>query len=142
LQQVILFGALLQHKKGIVMIKNKRLKKRWIKALRSGEYKQARRSLLKIDNKGKESFCCLGVLCNEELDDDWVREGGNDYGFLRKQSEDVDSSELPEDFRIKIGLSDTDQRTLTQMNDGITDGISSINRHSFSSIADWIEKNL
>jgi len=69
---------------------------------------------LKIDNKGKESFCCLGVLCNEELDDDWVREGGNDYGFLRKQSEDVDSSELPEDFRIKIGLSDTDQRTLTQ----------------------------
>lgn len=31
---------------------------RWIKALRSGEYKQGT-SLL----KSKEGFCCLGVLC-------------------------------------------------------------------------------
>lgn len=35
------------------------VKKKWIKALRSGEYKQTRERLK--DNKG---YCCLGVLCD------------------------------------------------------------------------------
>ncbi len=36
------------------------LKKKWVAALRSGEYKQGRNRLhRKVDN----SFCCLGVLC-------------------------------------------------------------------------------
>jgi hypothetical protein len=38
---------------------NKRIKKLWVAALRSGEYKQARGQLRRGD-----SFCCLGVLCN------------------------------------------------------------------------------
>lgn len=33
----------------------------WIKALRSGEYKQAQN---KLKNTQKNSFCCLGVLCD------------------------------------------------------------------------------
>ena len=36
---------------------NKRIKKLWIKALRSGEYKQARGCL-----RTKSDHCCLGVL--------------------------------------------------------------------------------
>lgn len=35
-------------------------KQKWIKALRSGKYKQARRILLKKSTGG---MCCLGVLC-------------------------------------------------------------------------------
>lgn len=38
---------------------NKRIKKLWVDALRSGEYKQAKSKL----RKGSY-FCCLGVLCN------------------------------------------------------------------------------
>lgn len=38
---------------------NPKVKKLWIKALRSGEYKQTEGKL----RKGS-SFCCLGVLCN------------------------------------------------------------------------------
>jgi hypothetical protein len=34
------------------------LKAKWVKALRSGEYKQAYRSL-----KEGDGYCCLGVLC-------------------------------------------------------------------------------
>lgn len=34
-----------------------KIKKAWIKALRSGEYKQCRNKL-----KDGESYCCLGVL--------------------------------------------------------------------------------
>ena len=39
---------------------NKKVKKLWIAALLSGEYKQGIRQLRDKDNK----FCCLGVLCN------------------------------------------------------------------------------
>lgn len=35
------------------------LKARWIEALRSGEYRQARNAM----NRDNESYCCLGVLC-------------------------------------------------------------------------------
>jgi len=38
----------------------KRIKKLWIEALRSGQYKQGDGQLRDDDDK----FCCLGVLCN------------------------------------------------------------------------------
>ncbi len=38
---------------------NKKIKAKWVAALRSGKYIQAR-GALRADNK----FCCLGVLCN------------------------------------------------------------------------------
>ena len=39
---------------------NKRIKKLWVAALRSGEYTQGRG---RLRNRADE-FCCLGVLCN------------------------------------------------------------------------------
>ena len=39
---------------------NKLIKKLWLEALRSGEYKQGQDKLKRNDN----SFCCLGVLCD------------------------------------------------------------------------------
>lgn len=42
----------------------KRVLTKWLKALRSGEYKKGRGALCRIDKKGNESFCCLGVLCD------------------------------------------------------------------------------
>lgn len=39
------------------------VKELWVDALRSGEYKQAKAALHKTEN-GKDSFCCLGVLCD------------------------------------------------------------------------------
>lgn len=47
----------------------KRFKAKWVKALRSGEYKQGKNGLYNSDG----SYCCLGVACkivgnsNEEL---------------------------------------------------------------------------
>jgi hypothetical protein len=37
----------------------KRIKNKWIKALRGGDYKQTTGAL-----RDDEGFCCLGVLCN------------------------------------------------------------------------------
>jgi hypothetical protein len=54
---------------------NERLKKRWLKALRSGEYKQAQEALrgpvypsddngfIDDDQEAGVGYCCLGVLC-------------------------------------------------------------------------------
>jgi hypothetical protein len=41
---------------------NKRIKKLWIKALRSGKYRQGYRQL-KRGRGNDAAFCCLGVLC-------------------------------------------------------------------------------
>jgi len=60
---------------------NKDIKRRWVAALRSGEYKQIKGALRKNDG-----FCCLGVLCDiysKELNVEWegnyIADGG---GFL------------------------------------------------------------
>lgn len=39
---------------------NQEIKKKWVEALRSSDYKQGRGRLRSAKNK----FCCLGVLCN------------------------------------------------------------------------------
>ena len=43
---------------------NKRVIKRWVEALRSGKYKQGRKTLRKDDTGGNSRYCCLGVLCD------------------------------------------------------------------------------
>ena len=37
--------------------------RKWVAALRSGEFKQTREQLGRIEADGSESFCCLGVAC-------------------------------------------------------------------------------
>lgn len=56
----------------------KRFKERWVRALRSGKYKQASSVLYEYDlENGENCYCCLGVagkICgidNDELED-WV----------------------------------------------------------------------
>lgn len=56
---------------------NPEIKKRWLKALRSGDYKQGRRCL-----RTKDRFCCLGVLCDlyaKETGKKW-ESGGRMFG--------------------------------------------------------------
>jgi len=40
------------------------VKKLWVEALRSGEYKQARGHLKLVDDQSNEQFCVLGILCD------------------------------------------------------------------------------
>ena len=44
----------------------KSVMKQWVKALRSGKYKQTRGQL-----RGKRGYCCLGVLCDVYDADAW-----------------------------------------------------------------------
>jgi hypothetical protein len=49
----------------------KAVKKRWVRALRSGEYEQCKDQLVRVDRNGNERFCCLGVVTHEEGTGDW-----------------------------------------------------------------------
>lgn len=39
------------------------VRKKWVAALRSGEFKQGRGQLLLVKTSGEKLHCCLGVLC-------------------------------------------------------------------------------
>lgn len=41
----------------------KNIKKKWLAALKSGEYRQGQETLVQIEESGKQ-YCCLGVLCH------------------------------------------------------------------------------
>lgn len=44
--------------------------KKWVKALRSGKFKQGTGTLKQFNSKGQPQHCCLGVLCelyNQEM---------------------------------------------------------------------------
>lgn len=88
------------------------LKKKWIRALRSGKYTQG---YGRLENNGV--FCCLGVLCKVA--------GVKYYGH---------------DAVAPSKLLDTSlQNILIDMNDGTK---SKNSRHTFNEIADWIEKEV
>lgn len=49
--------------------------KKWVKALRSGEYQQGEGELCREDEIGGErEYCCLGVACDILIDEYWIRD--------------------------------------------------------------------
>ena len=93
------------------------LKAKWLEALRSGKYEQAKGCLRKDDR-----YCCLGVLCDVVDPSGWELIG-NTYKYLGYLSF------LPPEV-ANIGYEDA----LVGMNDG--------KGKSFPEIADWIEANI
>lgn len=103
----------------------------WIKALRSGEYKQGRGTLkFTLSNKEPE-YCCLGVLCEIAYSRDKNFINGN-AGTLTAES-----------LRY-FNMSQQNQNYLMNLNDGLKNqeekGI--IRKHNFAEIADYIENKL
>lgn len=117
----------------------KAIKRKWLRALRSGTYKQARGTLYKKETAG---FCCLGVLQHcvsggmvevEDDAEDFFRETPSPQWY--KQNGIVVAENV---------LDDDDQETLMKMNDGqvnINNG-KITGCKGFKVIADWIEKNI
>jgi len=102
-----------------------KLKAAWIKALRSGKFRQGRGSLYK-DGK----YCCLGVLARIQ-------------GCSTEALKDVaDENQPPRGF--KAGLRKPTFEKLVFMNDGEHrfGGFLPESRKSFKQIADWVQKNL
>lgn len=99
---------------------NKRLKARWIKALRSGKYKQHTQALC-APKEEEKAYCCMGVLLSVN---------GVADGSMRRMKGFEDSEPLP----CHYGISEEKQRTLAALND--------TKRWSFKQIASYIERYL
>jgi hypothetical protein len=111
------------------------LRNRWIKALRSGEYKKATSVLKRFFRNVPAKHCCIGVLCElvqDDFDDakDLIQKRPDFQGHLGRTSVGAIM-----DFRTlgHVGLSVEHQRTLTNMND---------KGASFERIANYIERKL
>ncbi len=114
------------------------LKKQWVDALRSGEYKQTKGTLHNLDDGG---FCCIGVACvvwgiatPEQMG---VRQGDTDGdGYYLSGGPQC----CYEDWQNVLMQTCTwdfvspTQTNLTKMNDS--------GNYTFNEIADWIEEKL
>lgn len=84
------------------------IKQKWIEALESGKYKKGVEKL-RIEEEGKLSYCCLGVLCDLHLEETGEGKWEKD-GTYRATIEGVVSSSqtvLPSKVREWAGMRDT-----------------------------------
>lgn len=105
------------------------LKAKWVSALRSGDYLQARGTL--FDGKG---HCCLGVLC--KVVGLPIREDGG--GVVGHGDEEASYSSYEPIFELVGGYVASHQCSMR--NDGSRP--EGLKPHSFSEIASYIEENL
>ena len=116
---------------------NSKVKEQWLKALRSGEYKQGAGCL-----KNNDEFCCLGVLSDiyaKEKNLKWNDEfydRGIDDGFIYGRSA------IPSNFVCK--WAELKEPNPVVYLDGCIDSVARMNDegYTFEQIADVIEKEL
>jgi hypothetical protein len=108
---------------------NPSIKQSWIKALRSGQYKQGEGNLC-----SNGAFCCLGVLTNiyiQETNQQWHHDVGGLYSF------ETNGGTLPFSVQQWAGIGAPNPyvcgQHLTDWND---------NGASFEELADLIEEHL
>ena len=108
------------------MAMNKRVKQKWLRALKSGEYAKGKGRLGRTRYTDTE-FCCLGVLVCE-MTPEFFQRGQYDWWQV-----DDFGNYLPDDLAAHWGLDDNTQQTLAKLND---DSV------SFDPVIAYIENNL
>ena len=108
-------------------------KRKWVEALRSGQYKQGK---LRLYDSSTDSYCCLGVACHIQ---DIPKEDLNDLSLPINVVKIFHP--LIDDL---LSLSDNNRCMLTQWNDGCISREYNPNgeRMNFNDIANFIEENL
>ena len=107
------------------------VKEKWVKALRSHEFKQGKGRLKIEKSDGKLNYCCLGVL--HEVDNGKWHKGITQY-YTGSTRSVLNSSSVRLFGKFTRGLTSDESLILTKMND--EDG------KKFYQIANWIEKNI
>lgn len=109
---------------------NKKIKNKWVKALRSGKYKQGTEALkITHDGDGEAAFCCLGVLCDIVGDKVSIKQG----------------LDLPRNSTLKkVGLPTVDKHDPFSDTNGVVVKLASFNDggRSFNWIASYIDRYL
>ena len=109
---------------------NKKIARKWVKALRSGEYAQGKHVLCK-QGKEYDYFCCLGVLVAETTGFEGFNHKGEGYADVDPTDGWLNISMMDEEYLSQFGLSRDDAHDLAEMNDA---------GKRFTTIANYIEK--
>lgn len=138
---------------------NAEVRRRWLAALRSGEFRQGRGALHQVDGAGVATFCCLGVLCHLAHADGVVTR--TDRRGLVRYGDALEAGALPVEVRRWAGLLSPDPlvvdptapdeaaECLSAWNDGVIEDddddddstLVLLRRRSFAEIADIIERS-
>jgi hypothetical protein len=107
------------------------LKRKWVEALRSGNYHQTTGAL----HRAGGGYCCLGVLCEVMGEKNW-KDAGSTPGEFNKLMlmPYMEKTGLPRELHVRSGIPLGTQTVLVGMNDTY--------RNNFNEIADYIEENL
>lgn len=108
-----------------------RIMKKWVKALRSGEYKQGKDVLHDKENK----FCCLGVLCSLANKENICELTDNIYGSYYY---DDKTGTLPDSVIKWSGMQTPTGKRLGKRKELIE--LNDFNKYSFKRLANIIEK--
>jgi hypothetical protein len=123
----------------------KRVKVKWVAALRSGDYRQIKGNLHQQSGETldlRAGYCCLGVLCDLAYEAGVVRADFNTRSGIWSYGADTDTGVLPREVLDWAGLKDPDPfvpvgddvASLTTVNDDYL--------LPFSRIADLVEEHL
>lgn len=119
--------------------------RKWVKALRSGEYKQTQKRLATVDRDGNVSYCCLGVACEVYGKTERREQELNQHS--RRVVFDGSDAVLPESVQQWLGLTEGHPGVLSDRtySDGelVPEGLAVLNDDrgwDFDQIADAIER--
>lgn len=98
---------------------------KWVKALRSGEFKQGIGALKDKNN----NYCCLGVLCAIAFPEKSTNNTTLNHIF--------ESNDPVTGMKTPFGKMPNNRNSLWELNDGYAE---ECKKHSFNEIADIIEK--
>jgi len=107
--------------------------KKWVKALRSGEYKQGKLALHRIES---DAYCCLGVLCELAVKENIVKKSSECSSSTSEYDELAGS--LPESVVDWAGMKSASGSRKNRRNSLMV--LNDDSNFSFKRIADVIEK--
>lgn len=115
--------------------------RKWVAALRSGDYKQGRSALRTVRSSG-DSFCCLGVACEAAIRDGvavpYAMTEGSGHGYYGMAGT---AGALPEEVRDWLGIGD--HANIVWGSGDTPDAITAndLSHWTFDEIADAIERH-
>lgn len=141
------------------------IKQKWVDALRSGEYKQGKWKLTRIDDytdimgQGKERFCVLGVLCDIAVKDGMELPIGYDRDYDKNaewiefrvyqsmwneeegEYDDTNSTDLPDEVLRWAGLDENPVVVYDEQSATLTE-LNDLLDVPFSTLATLIDEQL
>ena len=131
----------------------KDIAKKWVKALRSGKYKQGKGYLKQFNSKNEPRHCCLGVLC--ELYNDTMKKHHKKTLYIEEMEDklmgtsfvrfDLVDGGLPKAVKKWAGIKNTLGNFIVDDSEyEIEECLADLNDSGkkFSTIANIIEKNV